>query len=621
MKFSRDYILVLLLLLAAIIGALSHYFFGYSDEDLSGHAWGSDDAYISYRYAANLASGHGLVFNPGERVEGYSNFLYVLIASLFYMVHPDCVYIGCFILNCLALLATLSLFYFYLKAQQIKHGILALAVICLCPLLWAWPASGLETSFVLLIHLALFISADYDSSKPSLLTAIWFCALAGFSVMMRADGFIFPLICTSAYFIRLKWRKGFINVGVVLLFFAIYIGARYSYYGYPLPNTYYAKVTGTLINRIMSAFKQLFKLFGKDAFFLYLLPFGIGWGAFVSSIRRKEKYQPATVPLGPVIAVGLLMYFFYVGGDVFQERFLLVLIPLSVAHLFQHAAHRLHGKFWIAGLTVIIALQFLPFAFNPRFNYHLRKYDRWVELGKYLKSRHPQATLAIDAAGKVPFYSKLPTLDMLGLNDIHLGHGHKGFNAFVVGHSKFDPDYVLEKKPDLIATWGRPTLDMAYGLSRRKYLPYGYYLKYVVNSSPYSRDVNIVDVTNSDFREILDLYHSGYIYFVITNQQTPGRKVRPKTVDHGRLDVMLSRFLKALRDDPDNPALYNNIGNVYAEKGQANKALAAYKKAIEVDPTYAKVYRNLSVFYLNVMKDKDKAEYYMEKYKALKEID
>ena len=38
----------------------------------------TDDAFISFRYARNLLEGHGLVFNPGERVEGYSNFLWVL---------------------------------------------------------------------------------------------------------------------------------------------------------------------------------------------------------------------------------------------------------------------------------------------------------------------------------------------------------------------------------------------------------------------------------------------------------------------------------------------------------------------------------------------------------------
>src|SRR5205823_2531369 len=40
-----------------------------------------DDAFISFRYAENLVRGYGLVFNPGERVEGYTNFLWVLIIA------------------------------------------------------------------------------------------------------------------------------------------------------------------------------------------------------------------------------------------------------------------------------------------------------------------------------------------------------------------------------------------------------------------------------------------------------------------------------------------------------------------------------------------------------------
>src|SRR5437764_1315440 len=46
------------------------------------HAWITDDAYISFRYAGNLLHGRGLVFNAGERVEGYSNFLWTLWCAL-----------------------------------------------------------------------------------------------------------------------------------------------------------------------------------------------------------------------------------------------------------------------------------------------------------------------------------------------------------------------------------------------------------------------------------------------------------------------------------------------------------------------------------------------------------
>ena len=51
----------------------------------------TDDAFISFRYTRNLIEGHGLVFNPGERVEGYTNFLWILeLAALWsHLRHPS----------------------------------------------------------------------------------------------------------------------------------------------------------------------------------------------------------------------------------------------------------------------------------------------------------------------------------------------------------------------------------------------------------------------------------------------------------------------------------------------------------------------------------------------------
>src|SRR5580765_7051222 len=42
-----------------------------------------DDAFISFRYIRNFVEGNGLVFNIGERVEGYTNLLWVLLLSVF----------------------------------------------------------------------------------------------------------------------------------------------------------------------------------------------------------------------------------------------------------------------------------------------------------------------------------------------------------------------------------------------------------------------------------------------------------------------------------------------------------------------------------------------------------
>jgi arabinofuranosyltransferase len=48
-----------------------------------------DDSFISFRYARNLVQGHGLVFNPGERVEGYTNFLWTALMAIAIAVGSD----------------------------------------------------------------------------------------------------------------------------------------------------------------------------------------------------------------------------------------------------------------------------------------------------------------------------------------------------------------------------------------------------------------------------------------------------------------------------------------------------------------------------------------------------
>ena len=52
-------------------------------------AWVCDDSFISFRYALNLIEGSGLVYNPGERVEGYSNLLWTLLVALWMRLGAD----------------------------------------------------------------------------------------------------------------------------------------------------------------------------------------------------------------------------------------------------------------------------------------------------------------------------------------------------------------------------------------------------------------------------------------------------------------------------------------------------------------------------------------------------
>ena len=77
----------------ALAAVWLHWRYGQGWSHRSAHAWGSDDAYITYRYAVNLLQGWGPVFNPGEAVEGYSNPLYlIVVTALMAAVGPEQVY-------------------------------------------------------------------------------------------------------------------------------------------------------------------------------------------------------------------------------------------------------------------------------------------------------------------------------------------------------------------------------------------------------------------------------------------------------------------------------------------------------------------------------------------------
>ena len=125
----------------------------------------------------------------------------------------------------------------------------------------------------------------------------------------------------------------------------------------------------------------------------------------------------------------------------------------------------------------------LPLAADRRFRYAGAKYDRWIELGRFLgRPEHRGKTIAVDAAGKIPYYSRLAAIDMLGLTDAHIGHQPAA--TFRVGHNKHDAEYVLARRPDLIATWIDEDLDLRWDLDRARYEAAGYRLRWLVYVAP-----------------------------------------------------------------------------------------------------------------------------------------
>jgi hypothetical protein len=510
----------------AVAGSLLHILMGHSWGTTSGHARGCDDAFISYRYALNAAEGLGPVYNPGERVEGYSNPLYVaLLVPVAVAGSGAAIYPAALALNTAALAALVLLLGLWLRRRAGTGAAVAATLgVALFPPLWAAVASGMETPLVLLLQSLIVILTVSLVADPDGAAGRWLLAAAVLSVLMRPDGFVFPLLSAWVLLACGIRRPALRLLAAVVLMVAALTAWRLAYYGLPLPMTYYAKVTGSFGQRLQAGIDQLRLIALPTGMLPHLLALALLALALASKIGRRLAAGGAGKPAWGPFAIlaffgcGWLAYWLYIGGDIFMERFLLVVAVIS--WLAMGLALRRRRAAWLL-LATALALQLAPLKFDGRFAYRPKHYDMWVTLGEFLGERHPGATLAIDAAGKVPFYSRLRTIDMLGLNDAHIGRRRSDFTS--AGHSKIDPEYVMGRRPDLIAAWLAPSRDMAWGLGRELYLARGYRLRYLVQSGRARPRRPILDLQN-DPVAAKEMYAAGYRYGVLERAGASGRK-------------------------------------------------------------------------------------------------
>jgi hypothetical protein len=509
--------------LLALLGCIYAVAFCSSGPDISGHAVGVDDAYISYLYARNLVQGHGLVFNPGEYVEGYSNLLYVLLMAIPFTVGID-VFAFSVVLNTLFVLGT---WWILVRFLQTRLGDRAAVwggfLFALSPSIWIWASSGLETPMIVLLQTAIWVGvANFEESRSSRRSLALLCTCAGLLVLARADGFISGLLAAGYLLVKGK-RRAAATVGATLFCtYAALVSWRMAYYHDILPNTYYAKVTSTLLVRLRSAVKELGGIVSRDGIGGYLMAIAFSLAPFVRRFVKEPYASFRDLHFGLVFSVAWLGYWLYIGGDTFEDRFLIILIPIGIFLLLGTVlrdAPKAVGAFAVA---VLILFQLTPIVRLEQFGKSREaaaKYDHRIKLGKFLKEHTSARSLATTAAGKIPFFSELPTLDMLGLCDKHIGR--LKVTEFVVGHSKHDTEYTLAKKPDVIAvTFDGDGLDVM-NMKAEQYQRAGYRIHYVVNNSATSRgDDDILDVLSRKEADIVLLTHIGWRLAVL--DRAPG---------------------------------------------------------------------------------------------------
>ena len=231
MSTSRRWLFLSLVSLPLIVGLV----------EAVRRAWVCDDVFISFRYVDQLLRGNGLVFNPGERVEGYTHFLWVMVLAVGGRLGLELVELGRY----LPIAAYAAVLVILARRSWLRRDLaLGLPLAAWCVALHRdmqiFASSGLETApFTLLVLVGLL---TVTSSTPRIALAGVVYALA---TLMRPEGALYTG-CAGAYVLwrERSWRPAWRFSAAWLAMMLPFLAFRLVYYGQLLPNTYYAKSAG-----------------------------------------------------------------------------------------------------------------------------------------------------------------------------------------------------------------------------------------------------------------------------------------------------------------------------------------------------------------------------------------
>ncbi len=416
-----------------------------------------DDAFITYRYARNLADGAGITWNIGQRpTEGYTNFLLVILLAPFIRLGLDPFWLTRF-LNILAILASaVVLFNIGREYFQMNRVSAFLAAVIMLHPIGAYAAMlGLETclyTFALLLVLFYYNSYLTKKNKRYLL----YFGLSSLAVFwLRPEGMLLVIICLANFFWHrrsLDWRE----IGSALLpaFFLpliVYLVWKYWYFGDLFPNPYYLKVSGSFFSDL--GYKSVSKYLTLMSPLLIL---------GLISFFLEESRNTLMVVTAIFVLVNIL---FFLRVDTimdYHNRFLypltpmLVVLALPVLKIGFEGVGRNQGNIIVKMVVLVLFFTIIigrDYDAKDRFfvftlskmkmmktpvNIFYKEYLVANQLARYPGIRNLK--IAIPDAGLIPYYTRAQVLDVVGLNDTFISR-EKNLGKLI--------NYYLDQKPDL----------------------------------------------------------------------------------------------------------------------------------------------------------------------------
>jgi len=425
-----------------------------------------DDAFITFRYARNLAEGFGPVYNPGEFVEGYTSFLWMLASAVPFALTSESGALLALAWSGWVFGVCILYRVFTFPDPDGPARRISVLLLATYPLFVINCGDGLETPLFMLLLVEL---ARAMVTPPSRASGMRVGLLTAAMTLTRPESLplLVALPLVHLYALRADaapasraefkaWLVAFLVSG--LLPVLVHEAWRWLYYGQPLPNTYYAKATGSQLVRLKRGCRDLSMFFYWSP---WVRPVTLWLSLLLAGLVQWVLIGRGGVRVRRWSCVLWLMLFFRVSFDLWSggeamgdSRFITpMLIPLVIV------ADLGIRVLWKGGARFLILIGFVgALGFNVIGNAnHVAKtwsYREGLErghiaLGRWLREHYPEDSLvAMGDAGATPFFSRMRVIDLWGLNNAVIAHmpGEYGARQGV-------GDLVLSRDPDVVVIW------------------------------------------------------------------------------------------------------------------------------------------------------------------------
>jgi hypothetical protein len=413
----------------------------------------TDDAYITLRYADNFANGHGIVWNPGESppVEGYSNFLFVLLGALAIKIGWDPIIL-------FKVLGVVSIFGTFLASWSIARmwigplaALLPAYFLITYPGEAYWAVSGLETtfyqalltscvaSFLRMYGYRLSLSEDPPELSPKRsIDLCWLAVSATLSLLAsltRPEGPIVAVFLVAALFFCTRWtlRPWLIFSIIYLVPMMIYHLWRLTHFDALLPHSVVCKAAYK--GDPYSLLRDYWFLVSPFALFVIIYP----W-------RRLDFRH------GPLLGIPLVYAILLYGMDPIIGYYnrhvlgafalILVLAAVGLSNLAKMILDPLN-RCWRELILIVTILLYgcftgtdntIPLSLDA--THYAQRMDKRAELNAWLVARvKPGDVVLIGDTGLVPYRLKAEVIDAYCLNCLEMTR------------------YPIEYSPECFADW------------------------------------------------------------------------------------------------------------------------------------------------------------------------